>query len=85
MDTMKQIPNFERVETNQQSSRDAFRVLRSDPRDVTRRRLARDNWFIALMVVCTCVFAGTVAAYVLHPAINTLTSSTSESSSSEGP
>jgi hypothetical protein len=46
-----------------------------DPKKVARRHLTADDWLIAILTACSCVFAVALAAYIFYPAMTTLVAS----------
>jgi hypothetical protein len=55
------------------------------PAAAPRRRGARDRWALALAVVGVCVLTAAIFAYVVDPAITTLSAGSTNTWSAEGP
>ena len=51
----------------------------------TRRRRSSENWLIAFMVVCSCLFVVALGTFVLVPTIHTVTAATPHTTSTDGP
>jgi hypothetical protein len=55
-----------------EQARDRPRLVLAKTKAPRRHRVA-ENWAVLVLIVLSCLFAGALAAYVLHPALNAIT------------